>query len=599
VEWVREGRRSLKATLTTTLSPEEALEHLREAFQSEGYDIVREGAASLRVRRQGPTAGLVRLRRSEIHASVAADAGGSHVELTLTPIGWWILKSDAEALGWYLEGLEEFLREREDLASVDGVVGKGGASLRSATRGTLVPAKIEFPNEAVRVSEWYVVPMRILALIVFGVGIALARVVKDMRLVAAVLVAAAVLVIAPTVASRRTPSTLRATRSGITLVRGKDERKIPWDRVEGIVPRGSASTDVLLAVRDEKPRIRLSQMCSWRLQDIMERREKAEKVREYPWLFPDWRVVRGGMAAKLPNRTPTPDECRTMGVRMYFLRDPRRTLVVVPEEGDVESLMRAAKAAWGDGDALRSLMKDAALEGYHGTAGTLAARLREIVPGDEEAFKIHFGSLMELKETEEAAKLVNAFLAEHPDSSNAHLARSAVLKDRGRIEDALYEVGRAVDLDGNNLEALRLWATIVSDEGGTAQAISELDYLAHAHPENWGPYYALGELMASKAAMDEAEKYLRKSLDVSVSDEAVGLLSALYGTSKRHKELVALVEDARKSRSLGPAPILNLFSAYMELGRISEAKRCLRGLKDVKDKEWLPAIAEAEARIAR
>ncbi len=578
---------------------EEALDHLKEAFDLEKFQVVDEGVDFLHVHRMGPATGAIAQRSMWVHALLRPEGEGTRVRLTVEPEGWGLSKRDSPVLAWYLEGLRDFLRDREDLSFREGVVGTNGASMRAADGKTLVPASLEFTNEAMRFSEWYVGPLRWVAFIGLGIAVALTRVTRNPILLGGVLIGSLLSFVVPWAYSRRHPSRLRLTRTGIVLLRGKPQKEILWEDLEGLVSVDPSSTDVYLAVREEKPRIRLSQMCSWQLQEIMNVRASAKQAKEWTWLFPQWRAIRRGMRAKLPNRIPSLDESRVLKVRRYFLNDPKKTLVAVSEAADKKALMRAAKKRWDDPKLVREFMKDASLEGYHDAAGVLAGRLMKLEPGDDEGFRVRFGALMELKKLDEAEALVETQLQAHPESSNAHLARSAVLKERGRIEDALYEVGQAVELDGNNVDALRLWAGIVSDEGGTAQAISELDYVAHAHPENWAPHYVLGELMTTKQAMDDAEKYLQKSLEVKATDEALGLLSAIYGNAQRHEDLVTLVEGARKERTVGPAPLLNLFSAYVELGRIGEAKRCLKSLKQVEQKEWLPAIAEAEARIAR
>ena len=141
--------------------------------------------------------------------------------------------------------------------------------------------------------------------------------------------------------------------------------------------------------------------------------------------------------------------------------------------------------------ALDDLNKVLAADPEFGEAYLLKARLLALPGGDAEQAR---------KAADEALKRL-----EDPRSkARAHLVRSRTFK---KVEDALADVKRAVELDPDNLEALRLWAGLLMATKRVDEAIKEMERLLKKEPGDLGVRVTLVEALISQKKYDQAIKH--------------------------------------------------------------------------------------------
>jgi tetratricopeptide (TPR) repeat protein len=307
-------------------------------------------------------------------------------------------------------------------------------------------------------------------------------------------------------------------------------------------------------------------------------------------MLPSWRKLKDGLLAGIPNRVHSNEESKSRGYRHYMLGDPLRTLILVKDEHDKKILLESANKKWNDPIYLEDIMNFALYEKYLEEAITIGKRLLQLAPDNEDILKNTFSCLLHLKRLEEAEKMIQKRIEAREPSSFEELVISSIHKERGRIEEALYHIGRSVNKNPNNLDALRTWIRIVSSESGKAQALSEMDYLATQYPSAWGPPCALGEWLFSEGDLEQAESYMKSAMEREASEEVIGFMSALYGSDGRFKELIELVENAKKKGEIGVAALMNLTQAYMSLGSWRKAKNSLDLAVKKAPLEYQPAL---------
>jgi len=496
------------------------------------------------------------------------------------------------------EGLEEAIRDREDLQVEEGVVAEGGTELRAPDGRILIPRKIELPTKADPLAVgWRILPMVILSflslvpLMAFGTrdpGLAF--------LGFGFFLGLAFLYV--WLLGRRVPRTVVLLPAGLVLRYPGREEVVPYGSVLRLRSLPAQPYDFVLEIGDGsvRRRVPVGYLAAYWIDRAKSAQASHERAPE--WILPRWRVAQDGMRAGRPNRSGTFEEYRARKYRPYALLDPIRSMVLVAEDVDREVLTRAVRNAWQDRGRLRDLFRFAKFEDYPEEVALIGGRLLELDASDEEALAGTFAALMRLDRVDEAEALLTTRTRDREPTAAEHAMLGRVAHDRGRIEDALYHVGRAVEKDPNRLDALRAWASIVAAESGKAQALSELDYVASRHPGAWAPWVAVGEMLAGLGDMDGAERYFKKALERGPASPAVTALSALYGQMNRLTELVDVVEKARDAGDPPTPALLNLAHACMALGMWHEAKAVVEEAAQRAEFEWLPAIYELRRSLA-
>ncbi len=87
-------------------------------------------------------------------------------------------------------------------------------------------------------------------------------------------------------------------------------------------------------------------------------------------------------------------------------------------------------------------------------------------------------------DTARALELLDAGIVRHADYPSAHIVRARVLTDLGRVADAVMSFQKVLDLDGQNLVALRGLADISLSRGDAVEARHWFELLTQVDPLN-------------------------------------------------------------------------------------------------------------------
>jgi tetratricopeptide (TPR) repeat protein len=152
---------------------------------------------------------------------------------------------------------------------------------------------------------------------------------------------------------------------------------------------------------------------------------------------------------------------------------------------------------------------------------------------------------------QQALEGLDAALAADASLGQAHLLRARVLMDMHRIDDALSDLGQAVERLSEDYDLRLGYARLLVGSGRLDEAQNQFELLVEQKPQDPEILYALGLLSIEAEQLDQAEGYLMRVLDLG----------------KR------------------------IMDVYYELGRVEE----LRG-NDTKAREWYGRVVVGQDR---
>jgi Tfp pilus assembly protein PilF len=131
-------------------------------------------------------------------------------------------------------------------------------------------------------------------------------------------------------------------------------------------------------------------------------------------------------------------------------------------------------------------------------------------------------------------------------------------------------------------------------EGRTGIAITELQAASRLDPNDPWTELALGEAFRLKARNEDAERHLKRALDIRSDFHAARLnLAALYIQMGRYDETIELAQELLADPTF-PGPwkaLTNQGYAYYKLGRRAEARASLENAIQYHDRYW-PALLD-------
>lgn len=299
-----------------------------------------------------------------------------------------------------------------------------------------------------------------------------------------------------------------------------------------------------------------------------------------------------GTRVFISDQSLTPDQLRYRELARRYLPDGPSRSVYVTIEDDARLVRQYLEEHQLSKEDLKTISSEVISGELWDLGVDVLQRALELDSNDEEVVYFLGGCLLKSERVEEGLKIVDDFLARHPDSSKCHTARAMLSMEHQQVEEALHHVGRAVESDQNNVEALEMWFGIVSGESGVGQAIAELDYVSEKYPEAWGPLIVLGYRMLAQGNSEEALKRFERAYELERNDDtAYGLSNAFY-SQQRVAEAIFLLEEAMKEREVGPGIMVNLAKGYATRGESNKAVQVLDRLGPEIGSIWL---AEASA----
>jgi len=176
----------------------------------------------------------------------------------------------------------------------------------------------------------------------------------------------------------------------------------------------------------------------------------------------------------------------------------------------------------------------------------------------------------------DAARAVQV-LSSVPDSSRSAKLYSALgytYEQQKQYKEAITAYRKAIDLDRDNLDAIRGLAENLLNDGQTDAALEQYKIIADANPEDAQTYLKIAEIDRRNGKFDEALDNLKKAESlVQDSIEVPYNIAAVYQSQGRYDEAVKVLQDLldkteKKDNSYSPGEKNNRAVFLERLGTI-------------------------------
>lgn len=163
--------------------------------------------------------------------------------------------------------------------------------------------------------------------------------------------------------------------------------------------------------------------------------------------------------------------------------------------------------------------------------------------GDARLVLARAQALLEAGRLDEADRFASRAVALAPDSADGHFTRGLVRERRGSLDKAHRSFTRTLALEKAHLGARAHRAAVARRAGRLDEARVDLEaYLARV-PRDAREWTALGSICSELAAHEDAQKALRRALEIDARDVATRFQAVLAAGRKRDLELMARCVD--------------------------------------------------------
>ncbi len=180
------------------------------------------------------------------------------------------------------------------------------------------------------------------------------------------------------------------------------------------------------------------------------------------------------------------------------------------------------------------------LESMHQKASTLYEEKKL-----KEALEIYETIIKTINPADEVAlSCVMDIYLELDDKFNYYLARANVNIAQNKIEYAINDTKKALELDMDNIEARRKLARLYKVNNKTLKAIDEFVRLLEANPKEADTYFELVDLYMREGSIDSAISIANKGIEeIPDNNDIKNMLAQLYFKNNDFKSALEIVQD--------------------------------------------------------
>ena len=141
-------------------------------------------------------------------------------------------------------------------------------------------------------------------------------------------------------------------------------------------------------------------------------------------------------------------------------------------------------------------------------------------------------------------------LSSIPDAARSAKLYSALgytYEQQKQYKNAINAYKKAIELDRENLEAIRGLAQNLSNDGQSDAALEQYKIIADANPEDWQTYLRIAEIYRKGGKFDLALESLKKAQSMAPDSlEAPYNIAAVYQSQGRYDEAIQVMQDLLK-----------------------------------------------------
>jgi pentatricopeptide repeat protein len=303
-------------------------------------------------------------------------------------------------------------------------------------------------------------------------------------------------------------------------------------------------------------------------------------------VFGDWFKGSKDKKKPAPPAIRRPDEF----VTVYDERG--RELQIKRADWVPQVLAPAIEKAWNDPAQLRAQIVQALRDEFPEHVLAAADRLVELDHESEDALVIAAAAWLATDNADAADRFLQRALAKHGPTGIILTNVAKVQEQRGAKREARVTLRRALELDPNQEMALGWWAADAHQAGGDAEYLAALEAIA-VLPNAWRPQLWLGRVklkMGDRAgALALYDQVLARSGDAG---DALMMVTGDLGNAGALEDIVRIAVPRYTPEAHGPAAGMNLARAFMQLGRIDDARAVVRRMQAM---GWAPLAATLAA----
>lgn len=389
------------------------------------------------------------------------------------------------------------------------------------------------------------------------------------------------------------PNQVQTTFEGVKLIWNHGRTLlVPWNRIESLELAQKSTVpplmyafhhqEYIITWKDDRGR-RRSFWATYEIQDIVGNGQEF-----YPSLSHDemtnhlvWFAAPGGTRIAVAVMPLDAEERRLRKFRERFPRNGQTFVWYVTEQEDLRITRENLRAMAPSPIAAPLLAEEAMRREYWDVAAELWTTAYSSDPLNVEHLSQLVICLTQQGRPQEARGLLNKHQEQHGASSKLHVLLSFACREEGDFAGALGAIGKAVELDPNNLDALFLWFDTVAAEGGIAHALTELETVAGTIPGSWAAPYVLAIRAAEGGAKPKALEYFEGAVTREVNDATVAAYFDFLIWGRDGERAIGLAERALASpERLTSATWFNLGKQAGLLGRRDLARALLERVSD-------------------
>src|SRR5438874_5011598 len=141
-------------------------------------------------------------------------------------------------------------------------------------------------------------------------------------------------------------------------------------------------------------------------------------------------------------------------------------------------------------------------------------------------------------------------LSSIPDAARSAKLYSALgftYEQQHQYKNAITAYRRAIELDRDNLDAIRGLAQNLMNDGQTDAALEQYKVIAEANPEDWQTYLRIADIYRKSGKFDLALENLKKAQTMAPDSlEAPYNIAAVYQAQGRYDEAIQVLQDLLK-----------------------------------------------------
>ncbi len=157
----------------------------------------------------------------------------------------------------------------------------------------------------------------------------------------------------------------------------------------------------------------------------------------------------------------------------------------------------------------------------------------------------------------------------NPNSSITHSSYAHFLRQEGKLEEAIREGRRGVELDPVSAQGAFLLAQALFEARDYDEAISQLRKALDLEPRFWPAHLYLGKALDAQGQYQEAIVELRKAQNFTAEPNAT--IGYVYGRMGRAADARKVIADLQEQSTKGYVAPSNFAKVYIGLGDKDQA----------------------------